>query len=92
MQRLAMAVLTAAKLRKKSYDKGAERKLLMLEDAGHIDCDFNSCYKMTLIQACDQSAEEHGFDKRGTQPIYLLLKHSWNDSLEWATNYFKEEK
>lgn len=42
---------------------------------------------MPLDKAADKAAEDVGFDERGTEPVYLLLKNSWNESLDWANKY-----
>ena len=41
-------------------------------------------YKLSVYDAADKAVAQIGFDVRGTQPIYLLLQHCWNDILEWA--------
>lgn len=41
--------------------------------------DYNKCYKLSLHDACMQEAGTHM-----SQPVYLLLRNSWNDALQWA--------
>jgi len=94
MERLATAVKLAAKLREESYDKIAsineiKRVKLNRSPLFHM-IDFSQFYKISLYDAVNQATQDMGFDKRGTQPIYLLLKYCWNDALEW-TNSFNEE-
>lgn len=50
---------------------------------GSYDKASNS-YLMPMMQAADEAAEQVGYDKLGTYPIYLLLTHSWNDIIAWA--------
>ena len=81
MERLARAVKLAAKYREESYDKEAADKAEKVE-FHYVDMD--KFYKLSLREACDKAAEEVGFDKRGTEPVYLLLTYCWNDILDWA--------
>ncbi len=84
MERLITAILRAAELHERSYN---HEKSAKLEKEGKIAPDFHTCYELPLQEACDKAAEEVGFDERGTEPIYLLLKNSWNDSIAWAEKY-----
>ena len=79
MELLAKAIKLAAKLREESFN---DSKAEQIKKVKHPD--YSTCYDMPLRQAADIAAEVSGFDKRGTEPIYLLLKHCWNDILEWA--------
>ncbi len=79
MERLAKAVLLAAKLREDSFDLIKANK--MHKD---VPLNYSSCYKMTIREAADKAAEELGYDSRGTEPIYLLLTNSWNSAIDWA--------
>jgi hypothetical protein len=76
MERLAKTILLAAKLREESFDPEMAEKN-----------QFGDCYKLSLRAAADMAAEQTGYDERGTDPVYLLLKHSWNDILAWAKVY-----
>lgn len=87
MQKLIEAILLAAKFREESYDHAASHQAAQDTSKDCTVVDFNQFYSLTLKEACDKAAEEVGFDMNGTLPIYLLLKNSWNDSLEWATKY-----
>ena len=77
MNRLARAILRAAELAEKTFNENRK-------------CEDTSTYSTILQSACDIAAEEQGFNTRGTQPIYLLLKYSWNASLEWANQFIEE--
>ncbi len=81
MKRLAEAVLLAADIREKSFDQDAADTL---EKSDLLIKDFNDCYIKSLSQACDEAAEKVGFGQIDTQPIYLLLRYTWNDILDWA--------
>ncbi len=41
-------------------------------------------YSIDLYKAADKAAEQIGFDTQGTLPVFLLLKNSWNEILNWA--------
>ena len=88
MERLANAIRIAAKLREESFDQ----KLANDEENNQF-FDFNKCYKLTLREACDKAATHVslGFDAKGINLVYLLLRSYWNESLEWADK-FEEEK
>lgn len=49
-------------------------------------------YGLSLEEACNQAAEEIGFDARATELMYLLFKRRWNDSLNWSDLYKSEEE
>jgi len=85
MERLAAAILKAAEIHEASYDHEAAKTAAENEKG----VDFNKFYLIPLHVACNTAAVEVGFGTRGTQPIYLLLKNSWNDSLEWAKDALK---
>lgn len=73
-QKLADAIVKSANARETSFDLDkaeAEREKGLMAD-------FESCYELTLQQACEQEA-----GKLAT-PVYLLLVNSWNDAMEWA--------
>jgi len=80
MKKFMEAIKLGAKLREKSYDKKTAKEY---SESNEL-CDFNQFYGLTFKEAADKAAEMVGFDKRGTQPIYLLLKYCWNDILDWA--------
>lgn len=84
MEKLAMAILLAAKLREDSYDVNKAHELGKSCAVKCLVADYTTCYDLSLFEACDKAAEEVGFDTRGSQPVYLLLKNSWNESLAWA--------
>lgn len=91
MERLAKAVLLAAKLREESYDMATyveefENTPMHLKKF----IDPSKFYKLTMWDASDQAAMKMGFDKRGTRPVYLLLMNSWNEALDWAEKFSVE--
>ena len=85
MEKLAKAILMAAKLHEGSYDYEVANKI----EEGISTTDYNQFYKLPLRDACDKAAEQLGLDTKGTPFIYLLLKNSWNDALEWAKSVIK---
>ncbi len=46
--------------------------------------DNSDTYEISIARAADIAAERVGFDLQGTEPVRLLLTHSWNEVLEWA--------
>ena len=46
-------------------------------------------YTLTIIKAADKACDEVGFDKRMTQPVYLLNEYCWNDIQWWADKIYK---
>ena len=86
MEKLASAIKLAVKLREDSFD----HKLAQSIGPGY---DFSKCYKLTLREASDKAATfvSVGFDTKGINPIYLLLRSYLNESLDWADK-FEEEK
>ena len=88
MERLAKTVLKAQKLREESFDKKIAKKYI---EKGH-SANFDQFNTLTLYKAADKACELSGYDMRATQIIYLLIKHLWNDSQEWAENFINSEK
>jgi hypothetical protein len=86
MERFAEAVKLAAKIREDSFD---HKKADEMERSKDLSKNFDSCYTKTIYKAADMAAEELGFDQRATEPIYLLLKYTWNDILYWAEKSLK---
>lgn len=87
MKRFAEAILLAAKIREESFN---QEKADKMEEGSSLLKDFRECYTKTLYEAADKAAGELGFDKQGTQPIYLLLQYCWNDILSWAETVEKD--
>lgn len=103
MDKFAKAVRLAAELREDSYDQVlsdiaansqkwvgeiiTQNKFLITKT--FPDVDFERFYKLSLYEACDLAADKLGLDSTATQPIYLLLKCCWNDSLKWAEEILK---
>lgn len=76
---LAEMILAAAKAREESYDIDAS-------DAAEAQCekdgtifDFNQFYKLTLHQAVEQVCPA-----KLVEPVAMLLRNNWNESLDWA--------
>lgn len=90
MEKFAEAISLAAKIREESYDQKAadqEKERVGIDDF----IDYEKFYGKSLYEAADLAAEQLGLDLRGTQPVYLLLKGFWNDSLAWAEQFKKGE-
>lgn len=81
MRKLANAIKRAAQIREESFDHEAYSKTKPTEKGVLLIENF---YQVSVRTACDEAAEEAGFDTRGTEPIYLLLINSWNEALDWA--------
>ena len=79
-KRLARAILRTQDIREESYDKvasdGAEEEGMVIN--------YKQLYTLSVREAADEAAEEEGFDKRMTEPIYLLCQYVWNDIQDWA--------
>lgn len=76
---LAEAILATAKAREESYD-------IDKADAQEEQCekdetifDFNEFYGLTLEQAAEQQCPAEF-----VEPVAMLLRNNWNDSLDWA--------
>jgi len=85
-ERLAEAILLTQKIREESFNKEQADKL---EQSDLMIKDFNKCYQISLYDAADKAARQLEFDKRMTQPIYLLCKYTWNDIQDWATELLR---
>jgi len=92
MEKLAKAIKLAAKYHEESYDQEASddaeaQAQLEAEHSGYhgySGIDFNVFYRLSIKEAADKAASDMGYDARGSEPIYLLLKCCWNDILDWA--------
>lgn len=84
MELLAWAVKRAAQIREESFDHEAKDREQKQQRGRLFLIDMKKFYKISLHKACDMAAEEVGFDAQGTMPIYLLLRNSWNEVLDWA--------
>lgn len=77
MSNLAKHILEAATKHEASFDsEAAGRAVGFCQD----NVDFKPFYKLTLRQACEQVCSPDTLT-----PTFLLLHHSWNDAIEWAT-------
>lgn len=83
MERLALAVKLAAKIREESFnDKEATKASQNKEFV-----DYTKFYELSLSEAAEKAASKVGYDTRGAEPVYLLLQNCWNDILAWAEQY-----
>ena len=80
MERFARAILDAQKIREESFDHKAADEAEKNESYP----DFSKFYRKSMTEAADEAAGNAGFDKQGTQPIYLLNQYCWNDIQAWA--------
>lgn len=85
MDRLARAVKLAAKYREESFDRERYQKAIETHPSRVVDSE--RYYQLTMHEAADKAAGDAGYDMRGADPIYLLLKYCWNDILEWAGQF-----
>jgi hypothetical protein len=83
MKRLAEAIILSAKLREESYNRESAEKD---SESGDLIIDFSKHYKLSLSEAVDLAIDILDHDKKEALPIYLLLKNSWNDILQWTEN------
>ncbi len=81
MKRFAEAIKLAARIREDSFD---QKKADKMEISKSMIKPFHRCYTKSLYDSTDEAACKLGYDKRATQPIYLLLAYTWNDVLDWA--------
>lgn len=78
---LAALLLRAAERHEASFDHARAEDLHRKVDAQEIAyADFETCYKLGLAETCHSVSDDLG------QVLYLLLRHSRNDALEWATD------
>ena len=82
-ERLAEAILLTQKIREESFNKEQADKMT------DVYIDLEKCYLISLYDAADKATRQLGFDKKMTQPIYLLCKYTWNDIQDWATELLR---
>jgi hypothetical protein len=75
---LAELILETAKLREESYDKAAADEQ---ERLNTTITDYHVFYKLTLEQAAEQACPP-----QLVEPVTMLLRNNWNESLDWAKN------
>jgi hypothetical protein len=85
VKRLAKAILLAQEIREESFDE------IKAEKNRNPYFDLSTCYGISEYEAADRASNQLGFDKRMTQPIYLLCKLAWNDAQDWAKAITKEK-
>ncbi len=84
MERLARTIERAAEIREKSFDQvQCDKDTESVKGVMHT-IDTSKYYALTLKEACDEACDENGWDTRATQIVYLILRNSWNESLDWA--------
>lgn len=76
-QKLAEAILAAAKFHEENYDHVAAKAAMVSESPSQI-IDYSKFYAFNLQEACERVAGEFA------QPTYLLLTTAWNEAIEWA--------
>lgn len=76
--KLAIAIMGSAKAHEESFDRDKANALHAECGEDYTTGQFEQCYKISLIEACEQVAGELA------RPVYLLLRNSWNDALAWA--------
>lgn len=78
-QPLAELILEAARVRETSYDAKAARATEDQCAKDGTSCDFDQFYKLTLQQAVEQVCPANL-----VEPVAMLLRNNWNESLDWA--------
>lgn len=86
-EQLAMAIKLAAKYREESFDHKKSEEWQKEDIDKSVFHDYNKCYRLSLRVAAEKGACDAGFDTRGREPVYLLLKYCWNDILEWVKQF-----
>ena len=76
---IAEIVLEAQKIREESYDITISNKSLY-----NLFIDRNDYYTKSINEAVDEAIKNLGYDKELSEPIYLLIKYSWNDIQDWS--------
>jgi len=84
-KKFAKAILETQKIREESFDQIAADKA-----KGNLYVDFSQFYTKTLFEASEEASCSEGFNLRMIQPIYLLVKYTWNDIQHWANTVIKE--
>ncbi len=84
MERLAQAILKTCELREKSFNQKTSNEATK---GGKELIDHNKFYGLSLYEAADKACELLGHDTRASHIIYLIIKCSWNESIEWAKSY-----
>jgi hypothetical protein len=41
-------------------------------------------YTLSIKEAANEATKQLGLNEDDSEPIYLLLQHCWNDTLDWA--------
>ena len=89
-KKFAKAILEAQKIREEYFDQIAFLHDFADEAKGNLYVDFSQFYTKTVFEASEEAACNAGFSLRMIQPIYLLIKYTWNDIQHWANTVIKE--
>ena len=77
---LARACKRAMAIHSNSYNHGKAK--LAAKKGKYLDS--SKLYEKTLEEACDEAAEETGFDNIAGRLLYLAIDSWWNDVEHWA--------
>lgn len=83
---LAQTILSAAKLRKDSFDTKSAEKV----QNAHSVINYNKFYDLTIKEASDIACEESGYDTRMTPFIELCLISNWNGMIDLASGIIED--
>ena len=88
MKAFAKVILETQRIREESFN---HEEADALEKSSANFKNFAGCYKISLYEATNQAARKAGFDKQGTEPIYLLCEYHWDAIQTWAEETLKGE-
>lgn len=88
----AKIILEAAKVNQHSFD--AQEAGFALEEANKdgVLVDFDSFYSRDLHVSGLLGCEKYGIEPALGHIVYLLLKYTWNDAIEWAESILEQDK
>lgn len=84
---LATIVMEAAGIREQSFDHAKANEL----SKGYVMPDFETCYAVSLRDACMQACEKHNQPELA-EMVCSMLDRTWNFSIEWAGNVLTKHK
>lgn len=76
---LAEFLLETAKVREESYDHVASDVAETSAENNNMIYNFNDYYKLSIQQAAEQVCPP-----LLVEPVAMLLRNNWNESLDWA--------
>jgi hypothetical protein len=82
---LASSILLAAQAYDQAYDIEASSKATSTAEVNKQIVDYEQYQKLTIREAVAQVVVPEL-----QEPVYLLLKFSWNDVLVWSTETIKD--